>query len=72
MYKCGGHVGRAHYNKLKGVSKKKVDIKRKYKEKFPQVKNVVYKCDTHKAGCGCFRDNFLTNAHINHFCCLQQ
>ena len=36
MYKCGGHVGRAHYNKLKEVSKKKVfsaDIKRKYKEK---------------------------------------
>ena len=75
VYKCGGHVGRAHYNKLKEVSKKKVfsaDIKRKYKEKFPQVESVVCKCEKHKAGCGCLRDNFLTNARVNHFCCLQQ
>ena len=75
MYKCGEQVGRAHYNKLKEVSKKNVfsaDIKRKYKEKFPQVESVVCKCEKHKAGCGCLRDNILTNAHINHFCCLQQ
>ena len=70
MYKCGGHVGRAHYNKLKKVFS--ADIKRKYKEKFPQVESVVGKYEEHRAGCGCLRDNFLTNARVNHFCCLQQ
>lgn len=59
VYKCGGHVGRAHYNKLKEVSKKKVfsaDIKTKYKEKFPHVESVACKCEKHKAGYGCLRD----------------
>ena len=30
------------------------------------------KCETHKSGCGCLSENFLTSARINHFCCLQQ
>ena len=75
IYKCGGHVGRAHYNQLKEASKKKqfsTDIKNKYKEKFPQVQSVVCKGERHKSGCGCLGDSFLTNARINHFCCLQQ
>ena len=75
IYKCGGHVGRAHYNQLKEASKKKVfsvDIQRKYKAKFPQVETVKCKCERHKSGCGCLSENFLTSARINHFCCLQQ
>ena len=70
IYKCGGHVGRAHYNQLKEASKKKVfsaDIKAKYKEKFPQVESAKIQCKRHKAGCGCLGDRFLTNAHVNHF-----
>ena len=33
---------------------------------------VKCKSERHKAGCGCLSDSFLTNARINHFCCLQQ
>lgn len=69
IYKCGGHVGQAHYNQLKEASKKKklsIDIKNKYKEKFPQVQSVVCKCERNKSGCGCLGGSFLTNACINH------
>ena len=75
VYKCGGHVGRAHFNQLKEAAKKKefsADIKRKYKDMFPSVMTTRCKCERHKAGCGCLSDSFLTSARINHFCCLQQ
>lgn len=75
VFKCGGHVGRAHINQLKDAAKKKefsADIKRKYKDIFPSVSWLKCKCDRHKAGCGCLSDSFLTSAHVNHFCCLQQ
>ncbi|KAK3744062.1 hypothetical protein QZH41_007954 [Actinostola sp. cb2023] len=75
VYKCGGHVGRAHANNLKDASKRKhfsADIIRKYKEKFPMVEFAKCKCARHKAGCGCLSDNFIKGARINHFCCLQQ
>ena len=75
IFKCGGHVGRAHYNQLKEAAKKKVfsvDIKNKYKGMFSQVESAKYKCERHKVGCGCLGDGFLTCAHIKHFCCLQQ
>lgn len=75
VFKCGGHVGRAHINQLKDAAKKKefsADIKRKYKDIFPSVSWLKCKCDRHKAGCGCLSDSFLTSARVNHFCCLQQ
>ena len=75
IYKCGGHVGRAHANSLKEAAKKKEfssDIKTKYKERFPQVLTAKCQCTRHKAGCGCMSDSFIKGARINHFCCLQQ
>ena len=75
VYKCGGHVGRAHVNQLNDAAKKKdysADIKRKYKDCFPLVLSVKCKCQRHKAGCGCLSENVLTSACVNHFCCLQQ
>ena len=75
VFKCGGHVRRAHINQLKDVAKKKefsADIKRKYKDSFPSVSSLKCKCDRHKAGCGCLSDSFFTSARVNQFCCLQQ
>ena len=75
VYKCGGHVGRAPHNNLKEAAKKKefsANVIRDYQELFPSVTTAKCKCDRHKSGCGCLGDNFLTNARVNHFCCLQQ
>lgn len=75
VFRCGGHVGRAHINQLKEAAKKNefsTDIKRKYEAQFPSVRTLKCKCERHKAGCGCLSDSFLTTARINHFCCLQQ
>lgn len=75
VYKCGGHVGRAHANSLKEAEKKKEfssDIKTKYKDKFPQVLTAKCQCTRHRAGCGCMSDSFTKCARINHFRCLQQ
>jgi hypothetical protein len=75
IYKCGGHVGRAHYNKLKEVAKQKefsATLKKKYQGQFPSVLTAKCKCDRHKSGFGSLGDSFLTNARINHFCCLQE
>ena len=75
VYKCGGHVGRAHHNNLKEAAKKKqfsASVIRDYQELFPSVTTAKCKCDRHKSGCGCLGDSFLTNARVNHFCCLQQ
>ena len=75
VFKCGGHVGRAHYNQLKTVAKQKVfssDMKRTYQDKFPSVLTAKCHCERHKPGCGCLSDAFLKNARLNHFCCLQQ
>ena len=65
MYKCGGHVGRAHYNKLKEVSKKKVfsaDVKRKYKDNFPKWKVLSASVKSTKLDVG------VSGTRINHFC----
>lgn len=75
VFKCGGHVERALTNSSKEAAKKKefpVDIKQKYREKFPLVKTVKCKCNHHKSGCGCLSDVFIKGARINHFCLLQQ
>ena len=47
VYKCGGHVGRAHNNNLMEVAKRKefsADMKRKYKDKFPTIETSKCKC----------------------------
>ena len=75
VYKCGGHVGRAHSNNLREAAKKKEfseDMKSKYKAKFPEIETAKCKCKRHRAGCGCISDSFTKGARINHFCCLQQ
>ena len=75
VYKCGGHVGRAHTNNLKEAAKKKEfseDMKRKYKEKFPSIETMKCKCSRHKSGCGCLSDSFIKGARINHFIILRQ
>ena len=56
VYKCGGHVDRAHTNNLKEAAKKKqvsAATKSQFKDKFPQVETAKCKCTRHKAGCGC-------------------
>ena len=75
VFKCGGHVGRAHVNNLKELAKKKSfsdDMIKRHRDKFPQVASAKCKCSRHKPGCGCLSDSFLKGARINHFCCLQQ
>ena len=75
VYKCGGHVGRAHTNNLKEAAKKKEfsnDIAQKFKDKFPNIKTLKCKCERHKSGCGCLSETFIKGARINHFCILQQ
>lgn len=75
VYKCGGHVGRAHSNNLKEVAKKKEfseHMKSKYKAKCPEIETAKRKCKQHRAGCGCISDSFIKRTHINHLCCLQQ
>ena len=51
VYKCGGHVGRAHANNLKEAAKKEFseDVKSKYKEKFPEVQTAKCKCKRNTA-----------------------
>jgi len=75
VFKCGGHVGRAHGNNLKEAAK----LKRfsagqisKWKAKFPGMEDLVCKCKRHSKGCGCLSERFILNSRINHFCCLQQ
>lgn len=67
IFKCSGHVGRAHYNHLKEAAKKvfSADIKKKYKGMFPRVESAKCRCERHKGGCGCLGDSFLTSARIN-------
>ena len=63
VYKCGGHVGRAHTNNLKEAAKKKHfanEVVRKHKDRFPAISNSKCKCERHKAGCGCLGDSFVT------------
>lgn len=75
VFKCGGHVGRAHANNLKELSKQKVfsatQISR-LKTTFPDVESAQCQCKRHSKSCGCLSDTFISNARINHFCCLQQ
>ena len=75
VYKCGGHVGRAHTNNLTKAAKKKEfskDIVGKFKDKFPNIKTLKCKCEWHKSGYGCLSETFIKGARINHFCILQQ
>ena len=75
VFKCGGHVGRAHGNNLKKLAKQKqfsaTQIAR-LKEKFPDVEHVKCACKRQSKTCGCLSDTFTKNTRINHFCCLQQ
>ena len=75
VYKCGGHVGRAHINNLKELAKMKTfsaTFVSKHKEELPPVQSLKCKFTRHKSGCGCLSDAFLKRARLNHFCCLQQ
>lgn len=75
VYKCGGHVGRAHSKNLKEAAGKKQfsdKVISTYKDRFPAVVTAKCKCGRHSAKCGCLGDNCLTTARVNHFCCLQQ
>lgn len=75
VYKCGGHVGRAHINNLKEAAGKKEfssKLKDTYKDRFPAITNCKCKCARHSSKCGCLSESFLTTARVNHFCCLQQ
>lgn len=75
VYMCGGHVGRAHGNNLKDISKQKefpaTQIAR-LKEQFPEVATVKCWCKRHSKTCGCIWKQFIKTSRINHFCCLQQ
>ena len=65
---CGGHAGRAHKKQLEKLSKKKSfteDFKKKYRETFPQVDEVVCHCQRHKPGCGCLSEKFIEKARNN-------
>ena len=45
----------AFTNNLKEAAKKEEfseDVKRKYKDKFPQIESTKWKCTRHKSGCG--------------------
>ncbi|XP_048585672.1 uncharacterized protein LOC125568208 [Nematostella vectensis] len=75
VYKCGGHVGRSHGNNLKDFAKQKAFTSghiSKWKELFPEMENLKCHCTRHSKNCGCFSEQFLKNARVNHFCCLQQ
>ncbi|EDO42603.1 predicted protein [Nematostella vectensis] len=75
VYKCGGHVGRSHGNNLKDFAKQKAFTSThisKWKELFPEMENLKCHCTRHSKNCGCFSKQFLKNARVNHFCCLQQ
>ena len=72
---CGGHIARAHINKLKKMAAIKTFTKRyqkKHKVKFPDVETVECCCagGKHKKRCGCLSDKFIKQARINFFCCL--
>ena len=75
VFKCGGHVGRAHGNNLKDLAKMKefsAKMQQDHKAKFPEVQSVKCKCKRHGQKCGCISESFIKSARINHFCCLQQ
>ena len=75
VFKCGGHVGRAHVNNLKDLAKQKVFSAgqiTKWKETFPAVESAKCACKRHSKTCGCLSDAFIQGARLNHFCCLQQ
>ena len=65
---CGGHATRAHikilenYSKWKKPTKQFVDL---HKRNHPNIDNFECKCNTHRSGCGCLRDEFITRAHNN-------
>ena len=64
IYKCGGHVGRAHANNLKEAAKRKefsADMKARHRAKFPEVDSAKCACKKHKR-CGCFSDAFIQGA----------
>ena len=72
---CGGHVARAHINKLKKMAGIKTFTERymnKYRVKFPDVDTVECCCSggKHKKRCGCLSDRFIRQARINFYCCL--
>ena len=74
MFKCGGHVGRAHANNLKDLAKQKVFSPaqiRKWKATFPAIESAKCACKRHGKTCGCLSDAFIQGARLNHFC-LQQ
>ena len=74
---CGGHVARAHINKLKKMAGIKIFTKRyknKHRVKFPNIDTVECCCagagGKHKKKCGCLSDKFVRQALIHFFCCL--
>lgn len=75
VYKCGGHVGRAHGNNLNDLAKIKqfsAGLVSLWKKTFPEMENLKCHCTRHSQTCGCLTKQFILNAKINHYCCLQQ
>ena len=65
---CGGHATRAHVKVLENYSKWKKPTKQfvvLHKRNYPNIENVECKCDAHRSGCGCLRDEFITKARNN-------
>ena len=75
VFKCGGHVGRAHGNNLKDLAKQKqftaAQIS-KLRQEFPEAESIKCMCKRHNKTCGCLSEQFMNSAKIKHFCCLQQ
>lgn len=71
VFKCAGHVGRAHAKNLSERSKLKTFSSTQqatWKDKFPEMVTAKCKCTKrHSPGCGCLSKAFILQARINPF-----
>jgi hypothetical protein len=79
---CGGHVGRAHGNKLKELKTKSFVTSQfiaLHQKKCPEIKSVKCCCVGKKhrfvstrnnPACGCISPGFIQSAKRNHYCAL--
>ena len=75
VFKCGGHVGRAHANNFKYLAKLKefsAKMQQDHKAKFPDIQSLWCQCKRHSQKCGRISNKLIKSARINHFCFLQQ
>ena len=62
VFKCGGHVGRAHGNNIKDLGQQtqfSAGQISKLKEQFPKVEFVKCDCKCHNKSCRCLSGQFL-------------